>query len=255
MTDGRNSASLISPLSAPGRADEVVSKVSHAIQLGLIADGEQLPPETEFAAQLGVSAMTLREALATLRQQGLVETRRGRAGGTFVRRPVAPPLPVLRQRLAGMTTSTLRDLHDEQFAVSGAAAKLAADRAAPGSVRRLRSLVQQLSAAASLGSQIRADSRFHIEVAIASQSERLTRLEVGLQTELAELLWLPPETASPGGTPAAGLLDPVSAAAEHAAIADAVLAEDGNRARQLAERHVTANLRRLTALRLGPGPA
>ena len=251
MTEGRHSASLISPLAAAGRADEVVQKVSQAIQLGLFVDGEQLPPETEFAAQLGVSAMTLREALATLRQQGLVETKRGRTGGTFVRRPAAPPLGLLRQRLCGMTTSTLRDLIDEQFAVSGAAAKLAADRASGGSVRRLHTYVHQLSGAASLGSQIRADSRFHIEVAIASQSERLTRLEVGLQTQLAELLWLPPETTDDAGlAKAAGLLDPVAAAAEHAAIAEAIGAEDGELARVLAERHVEANLRRLTALRL-----
>jgi GntR family transcriptional regulator, transcriptional repressor for pyruvate dehydrogenase complex len=258
MTDGRHSVSLISPLAAAGRADEVVQRVSQAIQLGLFVDGEQLPPETEFAAQLGVSAMTLREALATLRQQGLVETRRGRTGGTFVRRPAAPSVAVLRERLRGMTTSTLRDLIDEQFAVSGAAAKLAAARASGASVRRLHTLVHQLSDAASLGSRIRADSRFHIQVAIASQSERLTRLEVELQTQLGELLWLPPEPA--GLTPAfsgpvssgeaAGLLDPAAAAAEHAAIAEAIAAEDGDGARLLAERHVERTLQRLTAMRL-----
>jgi DNA-binding FadR family transcriptional regulator len=251
MTDGRHSVSLISPLAAAGRADEVVQRVSQAIQLGLFVNGEQLPPETEFAAQLGVSAMTLREALATLRQQGLVETRRGRTGGTFVRRPLTPPVDVLRARLRGMTTSALRDLIDEQFAVSGAAAKLAAARASGTSVRRLRTLVGQLSEASSLGSRIRADSRFHIEVAIASQSERLTRLEVGLQTQLAELLWLPPETAlTPGTAESAELLDPVVTAAEHAAIAEAIAAEDGDTARALAERHVERNLRWLTALRL-----
>jgi len=248
MTDGRHSVSLISPLAAAGRADEVVQRVSQAIQLGLFVDGEQLPPETEFAAQLGVSAMTLREALATLREQGLVETRRGRTGGTFVRRPAAPAITVLRERLRGMTTSALRDVVDEQFAVSGAAAKLAAARASGVSVRRLHTLAAQLSGAASLGSRIRADSRFHIEVAIASQSERLTRLEVGLQTQLGELLWLPAETTAI--TEAAELLDPVAVSAEHAAIADAIAAEDGDGARALAERHVERNLRRLTALRL-----
>jgi DNA-binding FadR family transcriptional regulator len=247
MTDGRHSVSLISPLAAAGRADEVVQRVSQAIQLGLFVDGEQLPPETEFAAQLGVSAMTLREALATLRQQGLVETRRGRTGGTFVRRPAAPAVAALRERLRGMTTSTLRDLIDEQFAVSGAAAKLAAARASVASVRRLHTLVHQLTGAASLGSRIRADSRFHIEVAIASQSERLTRLEVGLQTQLGELLWLPPDSAM---TEVTGLLDPAVAAAEHTAIAEAIAAEDGDRARLLAEQHVEQTLQRLTAMRL-----
>jgi DNA-binding FadR family transcriptional regulator len=189
--------------------------------------------------------MTLREALATLRQQGLVETRRGRTGGTFVRRPSSPPVAVLRERLRGMTTSSLRDLIDEQFAVSGAAAKLAAARASGADVRRLYTLVRQLSVASTLGSRIRADSRFHIEVAQASQSERLTRLEVELQTQLAELLWLPPDPAE-----ATGLIDHAAVSAEHGAIADAIAAEDGDTARMLAEQHVERNLRRLTALRL-----
>ena len=244
MTDGRHAVSLIPPLAAAGRADEVVHLVSQAIQLGLFVDGEQLPPDTEFAAQLGVSAMTLREALATLRQRDLVETRRGRTGGTFVRRPASPATGPLRDRLRTMTTSALRDLTDEQYAVSGAAAKLAADRAAAPGVRRLLTLADQLAKAPTLAARIRTDSRFHIEVAIASQSERLTRLEVGLQTQLAELLWLP------GDSDSADLPDPVAAAAEHREIAQAISAEDGERARVLAERHVERNLRRLTALRL-----
>ena len=238
-------ASLISPLAAAGRADEVVQRVSQAIQLGLFVDGEQLPTEVEFAAQLGVSAMTLREALAVLRQLGLVETRRGRTGGTFVRRPPSPPVGSLRERLRSLTATALRDLADEQFAVSGAAAKLAAERAPAVSVRRLLGLSDQLEKASELGSpglgaRIRADSRFHIEVAVASQSERLTRLEVTLQTQLAELLWLPHDPE----------LDAVEVACEHRSIATAIAAEDGDLARTLAERHVEHNLRRLTLLRL-----
>jgi GntR family transcriptional repressor for pyruvate dehydrogenase complex len=253
MADRRHAASLISPLATAGRAGEVVSRVSQAIRLGLVVDGEQLPPETEFAAQLGVSAMTLREALAALREQGLVETRRGRTGGTFVRRPVPPPVGTLRDRLRAMTASALRDMTDEQLAVSGGAAKLAAARAAAGDVRRLYTLADQLSAATSLGSRIRADSRFHVEVAIAAQSERLTRLEVALQTDLAELLWLPPETdsgeAGPGPIGTAGPLDHIAVAAEHAAITAAIAAGDGDGARVLAERHVERNLHHLTVLR------
>src|ERR1700678_2353074 len=154
MADRRHAISLIAPLAVLGRAEEVVLRVSQAIRLGLLADGEHLPPEADFAAQLGVSAMTLREALAILRQQGLVETRRGRTGGTFVRRPTAPQVGLLRDRLGAMTTSALRDLTDEQFAVSGAAAKLAAARASPVSVRRLLTLVDPLWAPAPPGSRV-----------------------------------------------------------------------------------------------------
>jgi GntR family transcriptional repressor for pyruvate dehydrogenase complex len=263
MADGRHAVSLIAPLAAPGRGQEVVLRVGQAIQLGLLTDGEQLPPEAEFAAQLGVSAMTLREALAILRQQGVVETRRGRSGGTFVRRPTAPQLGALRDRLRAMTAGELRDLTDEQSAVSGAAARLAATRASTVSVRRLLALAGQLAGSATTRARIMADSRFHIEVAIASKSERLTALEVALQATLAELLWLPPIEAS-GTDGAAGptgaddhpaeLLNPRAAAEEHAAIAAAIEAEDGSRARLLAEEHAEANLRRLTALKLALPP-
>ena len=53
-----------------------------------------------------------------------------------------------------------------------------------------------------------------------------------------------------GLTEAAGLLDPAAAAADHTAIAEAIAAEDGDRARRLAERHVELTLHRLTAMRL-----
>jgi GntR family transcriptional regulator, transcriptional repressor for pyruvate dehydrogenase complex len=247
MTDGRYAVSLIAPLAVLGRAEEVAGRVGQAIQLGLLSDGEQLPPEAEFAAQLGVSAMTLREALAMLRQQGLVETRRGRAGGTFVRRPGAPPFGLLRERLRAMSIGELRELTDEQSAVSGAAARLAATRASTVGVRRLRALADQLAAAAEPGAQIMADSRFHIEIAIASKSQRLTALEVALQARLTELLWLPVEDAGQADR---------TAAEEHAAIAAAIEAEDGPRARLLAEEHAEANLRRLATLRraLPPQP-
>jgi GntR family transcriptional regulator, transcriptional repressor for pyruvate dehydrogenase complex len=244
MADGRHAVSLIAPLAALGRAEEVVLRVSQAIQLGLLNDGEQLPPEAEFAGQLGVSAMTLREALAMLRQQGLVETRRGRSGGTFVRRPTASQLGALRDRLRAMTAGELRDLTDEQSAVSGAAARLAATRASTVSVRRLLALADQLAASATSGARVMADSRFHIEVAIASKSERLTVLEVALQARLAELLWLPAEADDEADRPAE----------EHASIAAAIEAENGSRARLLAEEHAEANLRRLTALRLALPP-
>jgi GntR family transcriptional regulator, transcriptional repressor for pyruvate dehydrogenase complex len=263
MADGRHAVSLIAPLAAAGRAEEVVLRVGQAIQLGLLTDGERLPPETEFAAQLGVSAMTLREALEMLRQQGLVETRRGRTGGTFVRRPAAPQLGALRDRLRTMTVGELRDLTDEQSAVSGAAARLAATRASTASVRRLLALADQLSAATTPRARIMADSRFHIEVAIASKSQRLTALEVTLQARVAELLWLPVGADAEAGRSVEPLqpiphdpvpLDHVTAAEEHAAIAAAIEAEDGSRARLLAEEHTEANFRRLTTLRLALPP-
>ena len=81
---------LFTPLDTGGRADTVTRRLAQAIRLGLLLDGERLPAESQLAGQLGVSTVTLREALATLRTMGLVETRRGRGGGSFVRAPDDP---------------------------------------------------------------------------------------------------------------------------------------------------------------------
>jgi DNA-binding FadR family transcriptional regulator len=231
---------LLRPAEAGGRADEVVARISEAIHLGLLDDGEKLPVEVDLAAQFGVAPMTVREALAALREQDLVETRRGRNGGSFVRRPAAPPVGPLRQRMLSMSASSLRDLVDEHQAVTGQSARLAAQRASAINVRRLFGLTEQLRTADTTSDQIRADCRFHIELAIAAQSTRLTRREVGLQAEISGLLWLPLGPA----------IDLDTIVEDHHAIASAVLAEDPDKARRVAEDHVATTLRRLTALHL-----
>ncbi|MFI1562946.1 FadR/GntR family transcriptional regulator [Streptomyces sp. NPDC020490] len=233
-------AALLGSSTGVGRAQEVVQRITEAIYLGLLSDGEKLPVEVQLAAQFNVAPMTVREALSELREQGLVETKRGRSGGSFVRHPKSPPVEPQRQRLAAMTISGLRDIVDEHLAVAGRSAQLAAERASAVNVRRLFSLTEQLRTADNLGDRIRADCRFHIELAVAAQSPRLTRLEANLQAEVSGLLWLPigPE------------IDLDAVVEEHHAIATAVVSENGDEARRLTEEHVAGNLRRLTALHL-----
>lgn len=54
---------------------------------GTLVPGDRLPPESELAARFSVSRMTLRQALAALEEKLLIQRRRGRWGGTFVREP------------------------------------------------------------------------------------------------------------------------------------------------------------------------
>ena len=52
-----------------------------------LAPGDKLPPEADLAARLGVSRMTLRQALGRLEGRGVITRRPGRRGGTFVAEP------------------------------------------------------------------------------------------------------------------------------------------------------------------------
>jgi DNA-binding FadR family transcriptional regulator len=222
-----------------GLPDTVAQRIGEAINMGLIADGEQLPAEERLSAQLNVSTVTLRGALVILREQGLVETRRGRGGGSFAKAPQGTTRSKLLDRMALLTTTELRELADEQLAIAGVSAMLAARRAVSGNVTRLEQLIEELRRTTTDVDAARADSRFHIEVAVSSQSERLTRREMSLQAEYMDLLWIP-----------GGNTDPTLCADQHAAIADAIRTENADRARELAEEHAASNFRRLIDLHL-----
>jgi GntR family transcriptional regulator, transcriptional repressor for pyruvate dehydrogenase complex len=230
---------ILAPFDEPaGRADLVAQRLGQAIRLGLVLDQEQLPPEAKLAEQLGVSTVTLREALAALREQGLVVTRRGRGGGTFVRAP-ADPAQGLVQRLRQFTTQELRDLGDHRSAVSGMAARLAAGRALPEEIQSLARQVDRLRAAGTMSERRRADTQFNIEVAAAAQSPRLTREELRLRAEVGDLLWLQLDEE-----------DHEASVQVRSRLVDAIERGDAGLARDLAELHVAADTARLLQLRL-----
>src|SRR3954466_14851592 len=75
---------VLRPVRGHHAFEACVEQLATAIRLGVYPLGTALPPERELAAILQVSRATLREAMAALREAGLVETTRGRGGGTVV---------------------------------------------------------------------------------------------------------------------------------------------------------------------------
>jgi len=231
---------VFAPVDNRARVDAVVSRLGDAIELGLLADGEQLPGESELAGQLGVSTVTLREALMALRQQGLVTTRRGRGGGSFVSLPEVPGEERLKVRLRAWSTEELRDLGDHWAALSGTAARLAAERTEPEDLVQLRRTAEELAQAVDAAARGRVYGRFHVELAAAAQSARLTREQVALQTEVGALLCL-----------VLGSDEYREEAADrHRSVISAVQDGAHDSARELAERCVQESTARLIAERL-----
>ena len=230
---------FLAPLPGESRTAEVARQLEESIELGLLPTGSRLPSEGDLAEQMGVSAMTLREALASLREQGLIVTRRGRGGGSFVQEQAG------RRRsgataLRGYSLNDLRALLDHQGAIATAIARLAAERAGAEDLRRLHADNERFEGAANADARRRADARFHVDLAVASHSSRLTGEEVRFQGELSGPLWLPRGAAA----------DPVAHAAGHAAILAALERRSPEAAGAAAETAVRSGAEALLTRRL-----
>ncbi len=131
-TPGVDLTGMLRPVRQGNAFEETVERLLTAIKLGVVAPGERFPAERELAAQLGISRLTLREAIRELHEAGYVCSRRGRFGGTFVTytRP-APDSGELR-RLALQDADKLTDALRFRLAVETGAAEALACQFRPG---------------------------------------------------------------------------------------------------------------------------
>jgi GntR family transcriptional regulator len=68
----------LDPASPVALFEQVAAAIRRAIADGEAGPGERLPPARDLAAELGVNANTVLRALRLLREEGLLEFRRGR---------------------------------------------------------------------------------------------------------------------------------------------------------------------------------
>lgn len=225
--DGSDAA--FRPVRGGNAFEETVERLLQAIKLGLVQEGDRLPPERELATRLRVSRMTLREAIRDLRRAGYVESRRGRLGGTFVRyRPVdltPPPADTLRR--ARELTGSLEDVLALRRVLEVGATELAAGRRLAEHERA--SLRERLADCASRppGGYRQRDSRLHLALAELSGSVSLAAAVADARVRLNDLLDAIPLLPR----------NIKHSNAQHAAIVAAVLAGDPARARREMEEH------------------
>ncbi|MEO5609342.1 MAG: FCD domain-containing protein [Ornithinibacter sp.] len=208
--------------------ETTVEQLATAIRLGVFVRDEFLPPERELAARLGVSRTTLREAIAALRESGLVTTTRGRGGGTLV-----TYAGTASQRGVGAvrTGAGLTDALDFRRVVEPGAAWLAARRELSGDQRAW--LVQSAAEvrAATHGAAHRiADSRLHLAIATLCGSPMLIESVTRAQAALGEMLSAIPVLRT----------NISHSSDQHDAVVDAVLRGDPEGARTAMEEHCDA---------------
>jgi GntR family transcriptional repressor for pyruvate dehydrogenase complex len=221
-------AAVLRPVRGHHAFEACVEQLATAIRLGVYPRGTTLPSERDLAELLGVSRATLREAMVALRQAGLVETTRGRTGGTVVTLKPGSPSGRAAARLSDAKRQDWLDALDYRRIVEPGAAALAASRTLDD-VRRqqLADAHAEVAAAEKPAAHRQADSRFHLTIASLTDSARTIEAVTSVQATLHEMLLAIPVM----GTNIA------HSDRQHTRVVNAILAGKPDRARKVMEEH------------------
>lgn len=219
----------------PHLAEHVVAALSEEIASGRLRHGDRLPTEQFLAENFGVSRNVVREAIASLRSQGMVQSRQGI--GAFVsgaRQEAEPLAPVSVQLLEG--DDTIRNMFEVRAALEGQAAALAAAGMTPRKLKGIQDAVERMRfEGAPTAATVNADLEFHRAVAAASGNDYL---EAMIRTVLEPMRPLIAANFSRQG-PMFGNI-PHAARDEHEALVQAFIDKDAVLARRLMGEHIVS---------------
>ena len=180
---------VLRPVRGHHAFEACVEQLATAIRLGVYPRGSTLPPERELSERLGISRATLREAMAALREAGMVQTTRGRGGGTVVTlRPRTPPARAAA-RISASRRAEWRDALEFRRLVEPGAAQLAAGQDLDAADRALLAKAhEEVTAARRPAEHRQADSRFHLTIAALTASPLVVEAVTSVQATLHEML-------------------------------------------------------------------
>jgi GntR family transcriptional regulator, transcriptional repressor for pyruvate dehydrogenase complex len=215
-------------ISQPRAHEYVAEQLRRHITLGLVPPGESLPPERELAAMFGVGRPTVQRALRLLEADRLVDTRRGRRGGSFVReRAGEEHLEELIARVR-REREALGELLVFRAAVEPRVARIAARERRSSHLDAMWEAMEGMGAALTESEYMRHDTAFHLAVAVATRNRFLARAIEEVRVRLDDAIVLLPESD----------VWHERIALEHAAVMDAI--EQGDE--DVAEREMTVHV-------------
>ncbi len=225
-------------------AEQVHGALVHAIVSGRFPARSRLPAEVELARLFEVSRPVVREALDHLRDEGLIESRRG--SGSFVRND-GSPMPSLP--LARSDEEIQHFLHglELRLAIEPDCAGWAASRRSSDDLRRMEAMIIGFEAAAESDRPGHdQDFGFHLAIAEATGNPRLAAVLRPLDYDLSHAVTLWRHLAAQKRATIQQAL------AEHRALFAAIRARRPNQARDCMRTHLENARARFLTLTRGP---
>ena len=211
-------------------ADQVSERMLKRIASGEWCIGQRLPGERQLAEEMGVSRVSIRAALQTLKTQGFVDAVQG--GGTRVISNAETMDPGLTE-LVRVSHANLYDLVEIRGILEVWAVRRAAEHATPAHISQL----SEILSAAESGSDNSAhkagnDIRFHLTIAKAAGSGIYTHLMGTFREILGQMLdYHRTELFTAAG-------DDATIQAHHRAIFDGIRTHDPHKAAEAMKHHL-----------------
>ncbi len=147
----------------PGRgqtgSDLVRSRIALRVRLKAVSPGDRLPDAGVLAEELGIGEITVRRALEGMCQDGLLDRRRGRAGGTFVAAGWDAVVALMHDAEEAASLDAFHLLL-ECGLVAQSAGEIKADRLA-----ELQALVDEMDLSDDPARLLELETRFHLDLA------------------------------------------------------------------------------------------
>jgi GntR family transcriptional repressor for pyruvate dehydrogenase complex len=130
----------IAPIVRQPVAEQVARQLLALVQSGNLKPGEQLPPERELAATLGVSRPSLREALRALSLLGVLRIRQG--GGVYVSSLDPESLLAPLHFFISLNARNVEDLFEARLVIESEITRIAAEKISPENLAILKECVE-----------------------------------------------------------------------------------------------------------------
>ena len=122
-------------------SDQIIEQIRNAILSGRFKPGDKVASEKELMSEFGVSKATLREALRVLEGMGLVEIRKGIAGGVFIAEVDMKTTIHGIINFLHFKTVSVKDITMIRYLLEPPVAQIAASRIQPDDIMKLESLI------------------------------------------------------------------------------------------------------------------
>jgi len=220
--------------------DRLSIEIERLIVDGTLPAGEKLPTERNLAESLGVSRVSVRQALHELENRGMIDRRPGR--GTTVLSPLDAANNAGAAIAMAMSSDArdIRNIMELRSIIEPPIAALTATHATDRDIEQLRQLVDAMSVDMSAAKYAELDRSFHQTIAQYTHNPLLALLTEQIATFIA-----PSRNSALQSRKRR-----VNSTEQHRKILDAIAAHDPDAARQEATTHlaaVTVEILRLSA--------